>query len=131
MAVKNFLDRIKKTDRQPQAIEEAGKYIDLGEMTFADAPESVTGAKTVVRVAEVHKFEDLGDLSVHVYNGNIVVLDISPVIEDELALRRIVAELKQVAKDINGDVAGIDKHLLMLTPSGVKIDRHVLKATVF
>jgi len=129
MAVKNFLDKFKQKEA-PKDIESAGKYIDLGEMTFADAPENITNAKLAVRVAEVQKFEDLGDLSVHVYNGNIMILDITPVLDDELALRRIVAELKQVAKDINGDLAGIDKHLLMLTPTGVKIDRHVLKATV-
>jgi SepF-like predicted cell division protein (DUF552 family) len=80
-----------------------------------------------VRVAEVNTFEDLGPVIDEVYNGNVMVVDISALSTDDTAMRRIANELKSVARDVNGDVAGIGKNMLAVTPTGVFINRDVLR----
>jgi SepF-like predicted cell division protein (DUF552 family) len=36
-------------------------------------------------------------------------------------------ELKAVARDVKGDVAGIAKNMLVVTPAGMQIDRKVMR----
>lgn len=61
------------------------------------------------------------------YDGNIIIIDYSPIANDHDALRRITSELKAVARDVNGDVAAIDNNMLILAPNGIKIDRNKIK----
>lgn len=104
------------------------QYIDLTDMAFED--EGLAGlenAKTVVKVGEMFRYEDLSPLTNEVYNGNIVVVDYTSIANDDLTMKRVTAELKNVARDVDGDVAGVGKNLLMLTPRSVKIDRNKLR----
>ena len=103
---------------------EADTYIDLGELTF-DAEGGALGepVEHLVKVAEVYRYEDVADLTTHVYNGNILLVDFTSLASDELALKRITAELKSAVRDCGGDVAGGGKNVLMATPAGIKIDR--------
>ncbi|OGS52539.1 MAG: hypothetical protein A3K75_04750, partial [Euryarchaeota archaeon RBG_13_61_15] len=106
----------------------AEQYIDLTEMVFED--ESLLGgedAKTVVKVGELFRYEDLSSLTAQVYAGNIVIVDYTSVANDDLTMKRITSELKNVARDVGGDVAGVGKNLLMVTPQAVKIDRNKIK----
>ncbi len=106
----------------------AEQYIDLTEMVFED--ESLLGgedAKTVVKVGELFRYEDLSPLTAQVYAGNIVIVDYTSVANDDLTMKRITSELKNVARDVGGDVAGVGKNLLMVTPQAVKIDRNKIK----
>ncbi len=110
---------------------EADTYIDLGELTF-DGEGGALGepVEHLVKVAEVYRYEDISDLTTHVYNGNILVIDYTSLSSDELALKRITAELKSAVRDAGGDVAVIGKNLLMATPSGIKIDRAKIKGNL-
>lgn len=106
----------------------AEQYIDLTEMVFEDEGLLDTeGAKTVVKVGELFRYEDLSNLTSHVYAGNILVIDYTSVANDDLTMKRLTAELKNVARDVDGDVAGVGKNLLMVTPRSVKIDRNKIK----
>jgi len=106
----------------------AEQYIDLTEMVFEDEGlGGLEGAKTVVKVGELFRYEDLSALTSEIYNDNIVVVDYTSIANDDLTMKRITAELKNVARDIDGDVVGVGKNLLMLTPRGVKIDRNKIK----
>ncbi|MCI4371422.1 MAG: cell division protein SepF [Thermoplasmata archaeon] len=107
---------------------EADTYIDLGELNF----ESEGGAlgepvEHLVKVAEVYRYEDIADLTTHVFNGNILMIDYTSLASDELALKRITAELKSAVRDCGGDVAVVGKNILMATPAGIKIDRTKIK----
>ncbi len=105
-------------------------YIDLGELTFEDASPLGQVAQHWVRVAEVYRYEDLGDLTTHVYNGDILLIDYTSIANDELALKRMTADLKNVAQDTGGDVAAVGKNYLLATPAGVKIDRNKIKGSL-
>ncbi len=103
---------------------EPRSYIDLNEF---DVGVEATATGPVVRVAEVYRYEDVTSLTDFVYNGDVLIIDFSSIANDELTLRRIINELKNVARDINGDVAGIGKTLIMVTPTGMKISRRKIK----
>ena len=65
-------------------------------------------------------------VSNYVYDGNILILDYSAIMNDDLSLKRIVTELKRLVEDTEGDMAGISKNLLIIAPKQVKIDRKKL-----
>ncbi|OGS43399.1 MAG: hypothetical protein A3K76_05425 [Euryarchaeota archaeon RBG_13_57_23] len=106
----------------------AEQYIDLTDMVFEDESLMGTeGARTVVKVGEMFRYEDLSSLTSEVYNDNIVIVDFTSIANDDLTMKRVTAELKNVARDIDGDVAGVGRNLLMVTPRGIKIDRNKIK----
>lgn len=105
----------------------AGEYIDLAEMEFPDEAAALSGARSVVKVAEISRYEDLSELTSELYNGNILILDFTMMANDDLELKRLIGELKSVARDTGGDVAGIAKNILMATPGGIKISRKKIR----
>jgi SepF-like predicted cell division protein (DUF552 family) len=111
----------------PKDAMSAEQYIDLTEMVFEDEGVDLEGAKTVVKVGELFRYDDLSSLTSEVYNDNIVIVDYTSIANDDLTMKRITAELKNVARDVDGDVAGVGRNLLMVTPRGVKIDRNKIK----
>ncbi|PJB21127.1 MAG: hypothetical protein CO114_07000 [Euryarchaeota archaeon CG_4_9_14_3_um_filter_38_12] len=90
---------------------------------------SEESVKMRVKVAEIYRYEDLGNLTSPVYNGNLLLLDFSPIAGDDFMLRRITTQLRQMASDIGGDIAGVGKNMLIVTPGGVKIDREKIRGT--
>jgi uncharacterized protein len=100
-----------------------GDYIDLEEYTAGTEMFDATASMTV-RVAEILKYDDLRDFANYVYQGNMLLLDFSAIANDEIILRRVTGDLKKLVADINGDIAGLGKTMLIIAPTGVKIDRH-------
>ena len=102
-----------------------GEYIDLEEyVTETGAHLDAAREGTMfVRVAEIHKYDELRELANYVYKGNMLFLDFGPISQDEVILKRVTGELKKLVADIGGDIAGLGKTTLIITPTGVKIDR--------
>lgn len=105
-------------------------YVDLEEYV----QESFTGAggaeaKMFVRVAEVRKYEELREFANYVYKGNVLLLDFTALQNDDVILKRVTGDLKRLVADVGGDIAGLGKTMLIVTPGGVRIDRNRLKAT--
>ena len=121
---KGLLKRL-KTD--PQPVPESEKFIDLGDVDIEGLDLESSAGGIELRVAEVNTFDDLGPVVEEVYNGNVILVDISALSADDTAMRRVANELKSVARDVNGDVAGVGKNLLAVTPTGVFINRDVLR----
>jgi uncharacterized protein len=103
-------------------------YIDLGEY-LQESKTAETAASMYVKVADLSKLEEIRGFVDYVYKGNLLILDFSGIAEDEVTLRRATNELKSVVTDVGGDIAGFGKNLLLVTPTGVKIDRQRLKPT--
>ena len=110
----------------PKQVQKQGNgadYIDLEE--FSQGTEVFDGtANMMVRVAEIAKYDDLREYANYVYQGNLLLLDFSAIANDEIILRRVTGDLKKLIADINGDIAGLGKTMLIIAPTGVKIDRH-------
>lgn len=118
MASKGLLGKV--FGGKPESEEDDVTEIDLGEVeqTVGSGP-----AETYVRVAELSNLAQIPELKREIYNGNIVVVDISPVKGDSLTRDRALKDLKQVASDVRGDIAMIKEDLLVVTPMSIKIDR--------
>ena len=106
---------------------EEGTFLDLGAMQFEDELGALAGARGTVRSAELLRFEDLHQISKFAYQGDIVLLDYTSIANDQIAVKRMSVDLKNVAKDTGGDVAGIAKNLLAVTPAGIRIDRQKIR----
>ena len=113
--------------RRTEAVVDSDKYIDLGDLVFDDE-EALGGELTMVKVAEIFRYEDITGFTNEVYDGNILLIDYSAMAGDQSGLRRLVEELQMITRDAGGDVAGVGKNLLMVTPMGVKISRQKLKS---
>ena len=106
---------------------EEGSFVDLGTVQFEDEAGALAGVKGTIRLAEIIRFEDLHGVSKLAYQGDIVIIDYTSIANDQVAVRRMSLDLKNIAKDIGGDVAGIAKNLLCLTPAGIRIDRQKIR----
>lgn len=102
-------------------------YIDLEK--YVGSTKDEAPAKMHVRVGEIQRYEDLKHFTDYVYGGNVLLLDFSPIAEEEVLLKRVTNDLKTLAEDINGDIAGIGNNLMIVSPSDVKIDRRKLRGT--
>ncbi|MDW7731999.1 MAG: cell division protein SepF [Methanolobus sp.] len=80
-------------------------------------------AETYIRVAELTNLNELTALKREIYDGNIVMIDISNIKADKLLLDRALKDLKDVVIDVHGDIAGIKDDQVLVTPTGIKIDR--------
>jgi SepF-like predicted cell division protein (DUF552 family) len=104
---------------------EEGTFLDLGTMGFEE--EGGVGTRGSIRLAEVLRYDDIRAASKLAYQGDIVIIDYTSVANDQNTIRRMSIDLKNVAKDVNGDVAGIAKNLIALTPAGIRIDRQKIR----
>jgi SepF-like predicted cell division protein (DUF552 family) len=126
MAQKSLIDRI--FGSRPHAEPDEYLELDLGqyEEVFEEEP-----AGTYVKVAELINVGNLTQLKDEVYKGNIVIIDISHIKQDRVTLDRIIKDLRQVATDIHGDIAGLGDDQIIVTPMSIKIDRRKLGATSY
>ncbi len=105
-------------------------YIDLEEYA-AEAgldQNALDSDTTYVRVAEIRKYDELRELANYVYQGNMLILDFSPLKDEEIILRRVTGELKRLVSDIDGDIAGLGSNTLLVTPTSMRIDRTKYRA---
>ena len=103
-----------------------GEYIDLAEEAVG---MTSTEGQIQVKVAELQNYDDLKDFSEFIYGGHILLLDLNQISSDDMELERSTNELKRVVQDIDGDIAGLGRNWLIVTPSGVKIDRRKMRGT--
>jgi filamentous hemagglutinin family protein len=101
-------------------------YIDLEQYTAGSELFDQT-ASMMVRVAELTSYDDLRECANYVYKGNLLLLDFSAIAQDDIILRRVTSDLKKLVSDINGDIAGLGKTMMIVAPTGVKIDRQKMR----
>lgn len=107
---------------------EEGTFLDLGTMGFEE--EGGSGTRATIRLAEILRYDDIRAATKLAYQGDIVVVDYTSIANDQNTMRRMSVDLKNVAKDVGGDVAGIAKNLVALTPAGIRIDRQKLRPSI-
>lgn len=108
-----------------EEIEGFEDYLDLGERIESSKSETEE-ADMVVKVAEIREIDDATTVKEQIYNGNIVVMDISPIKDDKVLKDRVIGDIKRAAKDVDGDVAGLGNKQIIVTPARVKVSRRVL-----
>uniref|UniRef100_A0A7J2TK99 DUF552 domain-containing protein n=1 Tax=Archaeoglobus fulgidus TaxID=2234 RepID=A0A7J2TK99_ARCFL len=84
-------------------------------------------ATMMIKVAEVAGLTEVPRIKKEIYDGNIVIADVGFLKHDKLTLDRILKDLKQLADEINGDIVGLGDDYVILTPTGVKVDRNKIR----
>jgi SepF-like predicted cell division protein (DUF552 family) len=95
------------------------KFVDLNDY---QAP-MYAPSDARVKVVEVTSYRDLKPLTDMAYRGNILVLDFSRFAEDDNVKREMAKNLMEVARDISGAFLEASDRLMILSPSGLNIDR--------
>lgn len=101
-------------------------YWDLDLEAYDEELREDEGVRMYVKTAELTGLYDLPDLKKEVYSGNILLLDISLAKKDKVLVEKTIKDLKMVASDISGDIAGIADDMVIVTPTGIKIERQKL-----
>lgn len=77
-----------------------------------------------VRPFALEQVVDVERVSGELRKGNMIILNIEPLYKkNTIKLRQAVSELKGTVHSINGDIARLTEHRVLLTPSGVKISK--------
>jgi SepF-like predicted cell division protein (DUF552 family) len=98
------------------------EYVDLDLSDYEEVIENEP-AEMYIRIAELNNLNELPDLKKEVYDGNMLLIDISLLKRDKFNLDRAIKELKQVVEDVHGDIAGVGEEQVIVAPMGVRIDR--------
>ncbi len=119
----NIVNKLFGSSNKSSTTEDEYTELDLTkyEEVMDDEP-----AETYIRVAELTNLNELTSLKKEIYDGNIVMIDISNIKVDKLLLDRALKDLKEVVMDVHGDIAGIKEDQVLVTPMGIKIDRSKL-----
>jgi len=101
----------------------ADDYVELD----VDAFDSGNGdAAMNVHVAEVADQRDTIDIKDAVYDGDLVIADITRLRTEDRTVEHIIDELRQVAQEVDGDIVKKGDDQLIVTPTGVGISRRKL-----
>lgn len=76
-----------------------------------------------VKAIELRYFKDLKAISDLAYQGNILVIEASHFAEGEERRREAIIALKSLADDREGSFSEVSDRVIVLTPSGVGVDR--------
>ncbi len=114
-----ILEKFKVGGKQEVDIEE---YLDT--LGLEEDDLLVEHADMWVRPMALETVSDVDKITSELRKGNIVILNIEPLFKrNAIKLRQTISELKGTVQDINGDIARLSEHKLILTPSGVKISK--------
>jgi SepF-like predicted cell division protein (DUF552 family) len=98
-------------------------YVEIdGEAGEAQA----SGADTELRIAKISEKQDVIHIKDAVYDGDVVIADITRHTTQDRTMEHITDELKQVANEVGGDIAQKGDDQLIITPHGVAINRDPL-----
>jgi len=97
-------------------------YVELS----ADDLEAGVEASQQVRIARIGDKQDVVEIKDAVYDGDIVVADITRHSTKDRTMEHITDELKRVVNEVGGDIVQKDDDQLIITPAGVGISRERL-----
>ncbi len=120
---KSFIDRLFGGGKSEVDVDQY-KEIDLED--YEDEIRDETPS-SYIKIAELSGLDMMPELKKQVYDGNILMIDVSPAKKDKMTFDRAIKELKQVVIDVHGDVAMIKEDQVIVTPRGIRIDRQKLK----
>lgn len=99
---------------------------DYVEIDLEDVDQAQSEAALTVHIAEIDGQQDVIDIKDAVYDGDLVVADIIRLRTGDSTMERIVDDLRQVAREVNGDIVQKGDDQIIITPTAVKISREKL-----
>jgi len=99
------------------------EYMEL-DLASYEGSTSEEPASMYVKIATIADLKDTPRIKDEVYNGNIVIVDIGRLKMDKITFERVLKDLRDVARDVNGDIVGLgEQKYVVITPMSVKISR--------
>ena len=98
----------------------AEDYVELDTDDFDATPSE---ASMQIRFASISEQTDVIDIKDTVYDGDIVVADITRHSTTDRTMEHISDELRQVAEEVGGDIVQKDDDQIIIAPGGVAISR--------
>lgn len=99
---------------------------DYVELDLDDVSGATSSAGVSVKIAEISGQQDVIDIKDAVYDGNLVIADITRHSTSDRTIEHIIDELRQVSKEVDGDIVQKGDDQLIITPTGIGIDREKL-----
>ena len=112
-----FMDRILGGSEKS-----TGDYVELD----LDDVAAEADARMQIHIAEIDGQEDVIAIKDAVYDGDIVVADITRLRTKDRTTEHVIDELRQVAKEVGGDIVQKGDDQLIVTPGGIGISREKL-----
>ena len=98
-------------------------YIHLDADDVDPAAES---AAMSVHIAEIDGQQDVIAIKDAVYDGDMVIADITRLRVEDSTTEHIIDDLRQVAEEVGGDIVQKQDDQLIVTPTGIRISREKL-----
>ena len=116
-----ILDRFKR--RQPTAQQqEIAKEVPVLEVEPGTEARKLAEAEILVKSMTLQSLADVPNVASELQAGNILVLDISALMEQDPAdLKRAIDQLKGISQGIGGDVGRLSETKVLVTPKFVRI----------
>ncbi|MFD1566374.1 cell division protein SepF [Halolamina litorea] len=99
-------------------------YVTLDLEADFDSPGAANSMR--VQFAEIAGQQDVIAIKDAVYDGDLVIADITRHSTTDAASDRIIDELRQVAQEVDGDIVQKGDDQIVITPTGVGISREKL-----
>lgn len=102
---------------------------DYVELDLDDVSTESAEAAMQVHIAEISGQADAVDIKDAVYDGDIVIADITRLRTNDNTVEHIVDELRQVAHEVDGDIVRKGDDQIIVTPTATHISREKLGQT--
>ncbi|MFB6080326.1 MAG: cell division protein SepF [Haloferacaceae archaeon] len=101
---------------------------DYVEIDLDDTDTARGEAGVTVHLAEISEQQDVIPIKDAVYDGDIVVADITRLRVNDSTVEHIIDDLRQVAREVDGDIVQKGDDQLIIVPTGMTVAREKLSA---
>jgi hypothetical protein len=99
---------------------------DYVELDLDDFDTARGEAGMSVRIATIGDKQDVIGIKDAVYDGDLVIADITRHTTSDSTMEHIIDDLRQVADEVDGDIVQKGDDQLIITPTGVTVGREKL-----
>ena len=99
---------------------------DYVELDLDDVAADAGDAAMQVHIAEIDGQSATIDIKDAVYDGDIVIADITRLRTKDKTVEHVLDELRQVAREVDGDIVQKGDDQIIITPTGIRIGREKL-----
>ena len=103
------------------------QFFDLRSWSADKAEDYGEKASMMVHTILLSKRDQVNRITSELHDGNIILIDFTPLTSDQETLHKILAELERAIADIDGDLVGVSQKWILATPKGVRVSREKLK----
>ena len=122
-----FMDKLLGEEGSHNRGRSRGRSVDdYIEVALDDVETGPNEGGTQVHIAEIDGQRDLIAIKDAIYDGDIVIADIVRLRTSDSTVEHVIDELRQVAREVDGDIVQKGDDQIIITPTGISIDRQKL-----